>query len=367
MIPFNNFKKKYKENKSGIDAAIKRVLESGWFILGKELENFEKNLANCLGVKYAIGVNSGTDALFLSLKAIGIGEGDEVITVANTATPTISAIRMTGAIPVFVDIDEQSFNIEPSLIEKKITKKTKAILPVHLYGRPAKMDDILKIAKKYKLKIIEDVAQAIGAEFKNKPVGSFGNAAAFSFYPTKNLGAFGDAGAVATNDKRIAEAVIQLRNYGEISKYNNKIEGINSRLDEIQAALLNFGLERLNKWNKKRQRLASIYLKELQGLPIQLPKGQDKDYFPVWHLFVIKTAKRDELQKFLDKNGVKTAIHYPLPVFSQPAYKFLGYHGNDLPATSSAAKRILSLPIYPELEEKEVVNICNLIRKFYAK
>ncbi len=367
MIRFVNLKKRYSANKNEIDRVVSRVLKSGWFVLGNELGRLEENLTKCLDIKYAVGVNSGTDAIFLSLKALGIGPGDEVITVANTATPTVSAIRMTGAIPVFVDIDEYSFNINPDLIEKKITTKTKAILPVHLYGYPVDMQKVIKMARKNKLKVVEDAAQAQGAIYKNKLVGTIGDMGCFSFYPTKNLGAFGDAGAVVTNNKKLAESVRQLGNYGEISKYSNIREGVNSRLDEMQAAVLNWGLKKLKLWNEKRQILANIYLNELKDLPIILPPASGNNYISVWHLFVIRSSQRDELKNYLKERGIETAIHYPKPIFEQEAYKFLGYNGKELPVTKNIMSEILSLPLYPELSEKEVIKVCRTIKLFYAK
>ncbi len=364
-IPFIDFKRKYSLYKKKIDATIKKVFEYGWFILGPELEKFEKNFAKYLGIKYVVGVGSATDALFLSLKALKVTKGDEVITVANTATPTVIAIRMTGAMPVFIDVDENDFNINFALIEKKITKKTKAILPVHLYGYPAKMGEILRIAKKYHLKIVEDASQAPGAEYKKIKVGTIGDVGCFSFYPTKNLGAFGDAGAVATNNKKLAQTVRMLRNYGESSKFNNVIEGYNSRLDEIQAAILNWELTKLNSWNMRREKLANLYLKNLRGLPIVLPRTKDKIFHPVWHLFIIKDQHRDKLKKFLAKRNIQTMIHYPKPIFEQPAYRFLNYKTVDLPITAKLSKEILSLPLYPEMKEKEVLETCKAIRLFY--
>ena len=367
MIPFIDFKRKYKFYKKEINQTIGRVFERGWFILKSEVKKFEKNFAKYLRIKYLVGVNSGTDAIFLALKSLGIGQGDEVITVANTATPTISAIRMAGAMPVFIDINEKTFNIDVSQIEKKINKKTKAILPVHLYGYPADMGAILRIAKKYKLKVVEDACQAHGAEYKNKKLGAIGDIGCFSFYPTKNLGAFGDTGAVATNNKKIADTVRALRNYGEISKFNSGIEGVNSRLDEIQAGVLNWGLKKLDFWNRKRESLVKTYLNNLESLPVDLPKTSDKIFKRVWHLFVIKAKERDELRKFLAKKGVQTMIHYPHPIFEQPAYKFLDYKIKNLPITKKVSKEILSLPLYPELKREEILKICDLIKSFYAR
>lgn len=367
MIRSIDLKKRYHTHRKEINNIVKSILESGWYILGKELLAFEKNFAEHCGSEYAVGVNSGTDAIFLALKALDIGSGDEVLTVANTATPTVSAIRMTGAIPVFVDIDEKNFNINPDLIEKKITPKTKSILPVHLYGYPVEMSKVMKIARKHKLKVVEDAAQAHGALFRNKAVGTIGDIGCFSFYPTKNLGAFGDAGAIVTNSKRVAEKVRQLRNYGEASKYNNVREGINSRLDEMQAALLNWGLKNLESWNNKRALLADIYLKELSGFPILLPPYSDKHHLSVWHLFVIRCRDRNTLGAYLKKMGIETAIHYPKPIFEQPAYKILDISGYDLPVTTRVMSEILSLPIYPELSRKEALKVCRVIQNYYER
>ncbi|GJQ59547.1 MAG: DegT/DnrJ/EryC1/StrS family aminotransferase [Candidatus Scalindua sp. AMX11] len=367
MIHFLNLRERYFLYQKEIDKAIGDVLKRGWFVLGQELEKFEKELAIHLGAKYSVGVNSGTDALFLALKALGVATGDEVITVANTATPTISAIRMTGAMAVFVDVEEQCLTMNPELIERRITEKTKVVLPVHLFGYPSQMDKIKKIAKKHSLKVVEDAAQAQGAMFKNKNVGTIGDIGCFSFYPTKNLGAFGDAGAVVTNNKRLAETVRQLRNYGEVSKYENSREGVNSRLDEIQAAILNWGLPKLPLWNKRRAALAKVYLEELQGLPIILPPVSGKDCIGVWHLFVIRCKARNRLKKYLNDKGIETAIHYPKPVFRQTAYKFLNYKGTDLPVTNRVMAEILSLPLYPELNKDQVLAVCRGIKSFYAR
>ena len=366
MVRFLDLGKKYSQYKKEIDSAVNKTLKSGWFILGKELESFEANFAKFLGVKYAVGVNSGTDALFLALKALGIKRGDEVITVANTATPTISAIRMAGGVPVFVDISERDYNIAPELIESKITKKTRFIIPVHLFGYPAEMDGIKKIARKHKLKVIEDTAQATGAKYKNRYAGTLGDAGCFSFYPTKNLGAFGDAGAIVTNNRKTAEIVRQLRNYGEISKYNNIREGVNSRLDEIQASILNWGLKKINIWNRKRESLAKIYLKQLKDLPLILPPSSDDQHSCVWHLFVVRVRSRDKLMQYLKVRGIDTAIHYPKPVYKQIAYNTMKYRGK-LPMTEHVMSEILSLPLYPELSRDEVMEVCQNIRSYYEQ
>ncbi len=365
MIKFIDFSRKCLRYKKNINLSVERVFKRGWFIAGPERFDFEKNLCKYMGVKYAIGVNSGTDSIALALKAIGIKTGDEVITVSHTATPTISAIRIAGAKPVFVDINETTLNIDPALIEEKITSKTKAILPVHLYGYPVDMDAVYKIARKHKLLVVEDSCQAHGAKFRGKFLGTIGDAGCFSFYPTKNLGAFGDAGIIVTNNKKIAENARLLRNFGEVAKYKNKTEGVNSGLDELQASFLNWELKELKKWNLERKNLAEIYMKELKGLPIILPPKGNLDYNRVWHLFVIQTTKRDELRSFLDNRGIETSIHYPMPIFKQEAYQFLGYKEKDLPITSKVVKNILSLPLYPELKISEVKTICHHIKEFY--
>lgn len=365
-VLFNNFVLKYQNNKKDIHLAIEKVFKNGWFILGPELEHFEKNLAAYLGVNYAIGVNSGTDAIFLALKALNIGNGDEVITVANTATPTISAIRMTGAVPIFVDIDPNDFNINIALIEDKISKKTKAILPVHLYGRPSNMTKILSLAKKYDLYVVEDVAQAFGAKYKNKKVGTFSDIACFSFYPTKNLGAFGDAGAIVTKNKDLATKIKALRNYGEESKFYNIYEGYNSRLDEIQAAFLNTDLKKVDKWNKRRREIADMYLVGLKNLPIILPPKNDQIFQAAWHLFVIRCKNREKLRDFLNKHGVQTGVHYPKPIFQQPAYNFLKVKSQFLPETIKTMQEIVSLPIYPELKNNEINYVIKVVRNFFS-
>lgn len=367
MIPFVDFKRKYKAYQKDIMRVIARVFQRGWFILGPELEKFEKDFSEYIGISHAVGVNSGTDAIFLALKALGIGAGDEVITVANTAVPTISAIRMTGAIPVFIDIDEKTLTIDVKKIEPSITKKTKAIVPVHLYGFAADMSAVMRIAKKHKLKVVEDACQAHGALYKGKKVGVWGDAGCFSFYPTKNLGAFGDAGAVTTNNKSVANAVRSLRNYGEISKFNNEIEGVNSRLDEMQAAVLQWELTKLDSWNTQREKLAQLYCKYLKDVPVSLPAQSNFACERVWHLFVVQTSRRDELKAFLKEHGIETAIHYPKPIFEQTAYAFLKYTEKDLPHTKKATETILSLPLYPEMTKQEVKKVCDAIRSFYER
>lgn len=345
-----------------VRTAVDRVVRRGQFILGPELRHFEEQFATYTGARHAIGMNSGTDALFLALKALQVGPGDEVITVANTATPTVSAIRMTGANPVFVDVDARTHTIDVALIERAITKRTRVILPVHLYGYPADMRPIMQLARRHKLKVVEDAAQAHGATDDGRMVGTIGDIGCFSFYPTKNLGAIGDAGCAVTNNERLAAELTQLRNYGETAKYQNRIEGVNSRLDEMQAAVLNEALPCLNEWNAKRAKLAQLYLRLLADAEVELPADSDVQRERVWHLFVIETARRDKLQRHLTEHGIQTAIHYPRPIYAQPAYRVLKPQAANLPVTAKLSRRILSLPLYPEMTERDVRQICRVIR-----
>src|SRR3989344_1345327 len=362
MIYFNNFKKEYKTHKREINASISRVLESGWYILGKEVEEFERNFAKYIGTKFCVGVANGLEALQISLLAAGIKSGDEVITVSNSAVATTLAITIIGAVPVFVDVDDY-YLIDVSKIEAKITSKTKAIIPVHLFGQMADMKKIKKIADKYKLKIIEDASQAHGATQNGKKAGSIGDLGCFSFYPTKNLGAFGDGGAITTNSKKYYELCKMLRNYGQENRYIHKVKGINSRLDKIQAAILNVKLKHLDEFIKTRNKIAKIYIKNLKDIDeINLPKTLNSNYHS-YHLFVIEVQRREELISYLTKRGIQTLIHYPLPIHKQNCYK--EFNKIKLPKTESFAKKILSLPLCPSLEDKEIIEVCNLIRKFY--
>lgn len=368
MILFNDFKKRYALHERELDRVYKRVMKSGWYILGAEVESFEKKLAAYVGARHASGVANGTDAIAIALRALDIGEGDEVLTVPNTATPTVSAIRMTGAMPVFVDIDPKTMEMDPKDLVAHITERTKAILPVHLYGYSVGMSAILRIAKKHKLKVVEDCAQAIGAKYKGKHVGTFGDLGAFSFYPTKNLGAFGDAGAIVTNDSALDAKVRALRNYGEVSKYRNGIEGVNSRLDEMQAAFLSWGIGKLDRWNTARMKLADLYQHELNGVgDIVLPPMGDSEHVPAWHLFVIRTAERDALAAHLKAAGIQTGVHYPMPIYRQEAYRFLGVDSVRYPVTERTMPTILSLPIHPELTRDDVREVVRSIKNFFAE
>lgn len=363
-IPFVDLQRQYKEIQNGIDKAIKDVLETSQFILGSQLEKFEGGFAKFCGVKYAVGMGSGLTALELGMRALGVGVGDEVITPVNSFIASSSAISFTGATPIFVDCLEDTFNIDIKKAEKLITKRTKAIMPVHLYGQLANMEEVMRFAKKYKLFVIEDACQAHGASFKDRKSGSFGHVTAFSFYPGKNLGAYGDGGALVTNSAKIAEVVRTMRNYGQKEKYNHIFLAWNSRLDTIQAAILRIKLKHLDKWNKGRLEYAKLYNSLLKNLPIILPKIFP-NYTHVFHLYVIRVKEREKLSKYLKEKGIATGIHYPIPIHLQKAYKNLGYKKGDFTVAEKLADEILSLPMYPELKKAEVKYICKQIASFY--
>jgi dTDP-4-amino-4,6-dideoxygalactose transaminase len=360
MILCSNPAFQYQSYEKEIDDAVKRVFKSGWFILGKEVKSFEEEFANYIGVNFAKGVGSGTDAVMLALKALQIGAGDEVITVSHTAVATIAAIEMTGAKAVMADIEEDFYTLDPAKIELAITAKTKAIVAVHLYGQPANLEAIMQIAKKHKLSVVEDCAQAHGAMYNNKRAGSIGDIGCFSFYPTKNLGALGDGGMVVTNDAQLADRVEMLRQYGWKQRYISEFAGVNSRLDELQAAILRVKLSHLDADNAKRMRIAEMYDKQLGETDLILPKKR-KDSSHVYHLYVVRTKKRDELMQHLKDKEILAAIHYPVPVHLQPAYR----NGQKLEVTEKIAKEILSLPMYPELSESDVQKTIDAIIGFY--
>jgi len=367
-VKFLDLKTTYLELKSEINEAIKEVLNSGWYILGKNVETFEREFAEYCGVKYCIGVGCGLDALELILKAYKIGTGNEVIVPSNTYIATILAITNVGATPVFVEPDEETYNIDFSKIEEKITKRTRAIIAVHLYGQTADITKIRAICKKYNLPLIEDAAQAHGAEHFGQKAGSLGDAAGFSFYPGKNLGAFGDGGAVTTNNKAIAEYIRIARNYGSKRKYYNLIKGVNSRLDEIQAAILRIKLKYLDKWNKRRNKVAQFYIENLKtnSQHIILPKILVGNKH-VWHLFVIRTRERRRLINFLNKHDIGWFIHYPVPPYNQMAYKEMDYLNNEFPLTNKLSNEILSLPMSPHLKKEELEYICGGINSLLKK
>jgi len=363
-IPLVDLKAQYRIIKPEIDKAIASILAKTNFIMGEEVAWFEEAFAKFLGVKYVIGVSSGTDAIHLGLLALGVKSGDEVITAPHTFTATVEPICWLGAKPVFVDIDPKTFTINPKLIERAITKKTKVILPVHLYGHPADMEPIIKLAKKYKLKVLEDAAQAHGALYKGKMVGTLGDAAIFSFFPGKNLGAFGDAGVVVTNNEKLADKIILLRNHGRSEKYTHLEVGYGDRLDTLQAAILLAKIKRLKNWNRRRRQIAGIYNNVLKNLPIRLPEAASWAH-TVYHLYVIRTQNRDELKQYLKEQDIETGIHYPIPLHLQPAYKYLGYKKGDFAKSEQAAQEILSLPLYPELNIQQIKFIANSLKKFY--
>jgi dTDP-4-amino-4,6-dideoxygalactose transaminase len=363
-IPFLDLRAPYLELKDELDEAYKRVMESGWYILGDECEAFEKEFADYCGTKYCIGVGNGLDALHLILRAYGIGEGDEVIVPANTYIATWLAVSYAGAKPVPVEPDEKTYNINPNLIEQSITERTKAIIAVHLYGQPADMDSINALAKKNNLKVIEDAAQAHGAKYKGRRAGSLGDAAGFSFYPGKNLGAIGDGGAVTTNDPVLAEKVKVLRNYGSRIKYYNEVKGFNSRLDELQAAMLRVKLSKLDKWNERRSKVARIYLQELKNCNDLIIPYVPEWAEPSWHLFVVRSQKRDELQSYLIKNDIGTLIHYPVPPHLSEAYADMNYKIGDFPITEKIAKSVLSLPMGPHISDIEISEIRTKIERY---
>lgn len=365
-VLFGDFKTHYKKYKTEIDQAVSRVLESGHFILGSELESFEKAFSSFHGGGYTIGCANGTEAIYLALAAGGVDIDDEVITVAHTAVPTISAISMTGARPVFVDIDSVNCLMDISQVESLITEKTKAIIPVHLYGQMVDMQSLLKISIKHKVPLIEDVAQATGARYKGAIAGSLGQYSAFSFYPSKNLGGFGDGGAVFTKEKEAYEKLVMLRNYGQSKRYHHDIIGINSRLDEIQAAILHCRLPYLEDWNKRRREIASRYTEGLKSLADYLKTPAiNPDSQHVFHLYVIQVEERDALQNHLLEQGIQTLIHYPTPAHMQKAYEHLGYKKGSLPVTEHITQRILSLPMYPELTDEHVDLVIEKIISFF--
>jgi len=361
-IPFVDLKEQYTSIENGVKLAIEEVFKKSQFILGENLRKFEDEFASYCGVKYGIGVGSGTEALHLALIACGVGPGDEVITVPNTAVPTASAISFANAKPIFVDIDPKTYTMDPSHLEEKVTPRTKVLMPVHLYGQMADMDPILKIAQKYKLKMIEDACQAHGAEYRGKKAGSMGDLGCFSFYPTKNLGAYGDGGMIITNDEKKAEKLRMLRNYGEVKKYHHRIKGFNSRLDELQAAILRVKLKYLSTWNEARRKNAKLYDELLTNDKIIKPV--EADYAKhVYHLYIIRCKQRDELQKSLASVGVGTLIHYPIPIHLQEAYKNLGLKRGTLPVAEECADEILSLPMFPELKEAQIERVCEVINR----
>ncbi len=359
-VPFLDLRACYLELKKEIDAAYQRVMDSGWYIWGKEVESFESEFAEYCNVKHCIGVGNGLDALHLILRALDIGEGDEVIVPANTFIATWLAVSYAGATPVPVEPDERTYNIDPSRIEEAITPRTKALIPVHLYGQSADLDPIIEIAKRYNLKVIEDAAQAHGARYKGKRTGGLGDAAGFSFYPGKNLGAFGDGGAVTTNDKVLAEKIRVLSNYGASIKYKHDMKGFNTRLDELQAAFLRVKLRKLDKWNERRKEIAYMYFKELVNIGELILPYVPIWTEPVWHLFVVRAEKREKIQSYLNEKGIQTLIHYPIPPHLQRAYIDLAHY--NLPISAQLHKEVLSLPIGPTMSRSETNHVISSLK-----
>jgi dTDP-4-amino-4,6-dideoxygalactose transaminase len=365
IIPLVDLQAAYSRLQPEIDAAVGRVMAGGWYILGPEVEAFETEFAAYLGVDHAVGVASGTDAVLLALRACSVGPGDEVITVSHTAVATVAAIELCGAAPRLVDIDLASFTMAPAALAAAVTPRTRAVIPVHLYGQPADMDAILAIAREHNLIVIEDCAQAHGARYRGRMVGTMGDAAAFSFYPTKNLGATGDGGAVATNRPDVAERLRLLRQYGWRERYVSDVAGYNSRLDELQAAILRVRLRYLDEENMARRRLAANYTVALAGSGVATPPERPGDC-DVYHLYVIRAELRDALKTYLQGRGIMTAIHYPIPVHLQPAYHRLGYGPGSLPATEEAAQTILSLPMFPDLPDEWASAVAAAVAEFYS-
>ncbi len=359
-VDFSKFNYMHDELEEDIKVAVTKVLESNWFIDGKELENFEKKFADYCQTKFCVGCGNGLDGLTLALRAMGVQTGDDVIIPSHTFIATALAVSNIGARPVFVEVKED-YTIDPTKIEEKLTNKTKVIIAVHLYGQCADMDEINKIAKKHNLYVLEDAAQAHGATYKGKKAGSLADAAEFSFYPGKNLGAMGDGGCVVTNNQNIAEEVKKLRNYGSIKKYCHELKGVNSRLDEIQAAILNVKLKRLDKWNEYRNRVANRYLNEIKNKKIILPIVSKTNYH-VWHSFVVRVEDRKKFQEYLSENGIKTLIHYPTAIHKQKAYS--EYNNLSFPIAEKYANEVISLPMYYGITNDEVSYVIDIINKY---
>jgi dTDP-4-amino-4,6-dideoxygalactose transaminase len=363
-VPFLDLKPAYRELQVDLAAAARRVMESGWYILGGEVEAFEGEFAAYCGAKHCVGVGNGLDALILILRSYEIGIDSEVIVPANTYIATWLAVSYVGATPVPVEPDLQTYNLDSGRIEDAITTRTRAIIPVHLYGQPAEMETIREIALRHGLRVIEDAAQAHGSVYGEKRAGNLGDAAAFSFYPTKNLGAFGDAGAVVTNDDGIADRVRVLRNYGSRARYHNEVKGVNSRLDPIQASFLRVKLQRLDEWNARRSNVAGQYLEALKGCPNLILPSVAPAAEPAWHLFVLRHYRREKLQKYLNESGIETLVHYPVPPHLSGAYASGGWKRGDFPFTEELANTVFSIPISPHLGSDGIASVVHNLQAF---
>jgi len=363
-VPFVDFNLQREALAADIQAALTRVVERGWYILGPEVEAFEQEYANYVGSRRAVGVATGTDALSLSLVALGIGQGDEVITSPLTATFTALAISRAGARPVFADVDPETLNLSADSVEERLSLFSRAVIPVHLYGNPCDLPRLVELSRAKGIRLVEDACQAHGAKLHGKRVGTWGATGCFSFYPTKNLGALGDGGLIVTESDEIADRLMRLRNGGQTSRYVHEEIGFNSRLDELQAAVLRAKLSRLDGWNLRRRELASIYCELLEGTPVE-PVANAQGAEPVRHLFVVRAPDRAGLQEALVADGIQTLIHYPVPAHLQPAYRDLGQGEGTCPVAEKAAKEILSLPLYPELSEDQVERVANAVCGYY--
>ena len=366
MTPFFELHRQIDGLRDEIDAALGRVLDRGSFILGEELAGFEREFGEYLGVPYVIGVGSGTDAITLALRALGVGPRDEVVTAPNTCVPTAAAIINAGATPVLADVDPVTLTLSPAALESKLTPRTRAVVPVHLYGYPCDMPVLLELTRAHGLALVEDCAQAHGSRLDGKLCGTFGDAAAFSFYPTKNLGALGDGGAVATRDPEVAQRVRMLRNYGERERYRHAVEGVNSRMDEMQAAVLRVKLPHLERWNAARQERARLYDELLGGLPLLTPARAARAVSN-YHLYAVRLQERDALQAYLRGKGISTLLHYPVAIHLQEAYRGLRWREGAFPVAEQACRETLSLPLYPELPIEAVHEVAGTVRSFFER
>lgn len=365
-VPYLDLRAQTKSLRKEIDVAIARTLDNCTFCLGPDVTQFEKDFADFCSAKFCLTMNSGTSALHIALRLLDVGPGDEVITTPYTFIATTWAILYCGAKPVYVDIENETFNLNPKLLEKAITSKTKAVLPVHLYGHPFDVDAILEICRKHKLPLIEDAAQAHGAKYKNKIVGTLGDISCFSFYPAKNLGAIGEGGALVTNNSNFAARAKSLREHGSTVRYHHDEVGYNYRMEGIQGAVLGVKLKHLQRWTDERRRVAKRYAELLADTPLQLPR-EAAGCESAWHLYTVRTPRRDELKKFLDANGIGNAVHYPMPLHLQKACAHLGYKAGDFPVAEKASREVLSLPMFPELTDKQIQRAAEVVKEFFKK